>query len=173
MQFWVGITDRDWFEYLRALGPDEVNFWQPSARAPRTMEPGWPFLFKLHSPHNFIVGGGFFVSFTVLPCFLAWDAFGEKNGASSEAELIARVAKYRNEPQTSSTQIGCNVLAEPFFWQEDDWIPVPENWPRHTQRGFTYDTAGGGVGRVCCIYLFLLRVRRRGEVLHPVVVVEE
>ena len=31
MRFWVGVTDREWFEYLRVLGPDEVNFWQPSS----------------------------------------------------------------------------------------------------------------------------------------------
>ena len=36
------------------------------------MDAGWPFLFKLHSPHNFVVGGGSFVRFTALPCFLAW-----------------------------------------------------------------------------------------------------
>ena len=40
MRFWVGITDGDWFETLRRLRPDEVNFWQPSDRPPRTMEPG-------------------------------------------------------------------------------------------------------------------------------------
>ena len=26
MHYWVGITDRDWFETLRRLQPDEVNF---------------------------------------------------------------------------------------------------------------------------------------------------
>ncbi len=104
------------------------------------MEPGWPFLFKLHSPRNYIVGGGFFVRFTVLPCFLAWDAFDEKNGTASLAELVARTAHYRKAPQTPGTPIGCNVLTEPFFLDEDDWIPVPPDWPRNVQRGFTYDT---------------------------------
>ena len=94
MHYWVGMTDRDWFETLRRLQPDEVNFWQPSQRAPRAMDAGWPFLFKLHSPQNFVVGGGFFVRFTKLPCFLAWDAFREKNGASSLVELVQRVARY-------------------------------------------------------------------------------
>ena len=140
MRFWVGITDGDWFETLHRLRPDEVNFWQPSDRPPRTMEPGWPFLFKLHSPRNYIVGGGFFVRFTALPCFVAWDAFGEKNGATSLAELVARTARYRKAPQTPGTAIGCNVLTEPFFLDEDDWILIPPNWPRNVQRGFTYDT---------------------------------
>ena len=31
MRFFVGITDRDWFEFLsRMEGTDEFNFWQPS-----------------------------------------------------------------------------------------------------------------------------------------------
>lgn len=140
MLYWVGITDGDWFETLRRLQPDEVNFWQPSERAPRRMEAGCPFLFKLHSPLNYIVGGGFFVRFTVLPCFLAWDAFRENNGASGLEELVQRTARYRKTQQTPGTRIGCNVLAEPFFFEEDEWIPVPDNWPRNVQRGYTYDT---------------------------------
>jgi putative restriction endonuclease len=141
MHYWVGITDRDWFETLRRLQPDEVNFWQPSQRAPRAMDAGWPFLFKLHSPQNFVVGGGFFVRFTKLPCFLAWDAFREKNGASSLVELVQRVARYRKAPQTPGTAIGCNVLTEPFFFDEDEWIPIPRDWSPNIVRGRTYDTA--------------------------------
>lgn len=30
MRFYVGVTDYDWFTYLRAQQADEVNFWQPS-----------------------------------------------------------------------------------------------------------------------------------------------
>jgi hypothetical protein len=44
MKFWVGVTDKDWFEFLASRAPDEVNFWQPSAAAmPRFLEPGIPF----------------------------------------------------------------------------------------------------------------------------------
>jgi putative restriction endonuclease len=143
MRFWVGITDGDWFEALRDISPDEVNFWQPSAKPPRNMEPGWPFLFKLHAPRHYIVGGGFFVRFTVLPCFLAWEAFGEKNGVSNLTELVERTARYRKSLQTPGTNIGCNVLTEPFFFSKDEWIPVPEDWPRNVQRGYTYDAESG------------------------------
>ena len=141
MRYWVGVTDGDWFETLRRLQPDEVNFWQPSQRAPRRMDAGWPFLFKLHSPRNFVVGGGFFVRFTELPCFLAWAAFREKTGASSLGELVQRVAHYRRAPQTPGTAIGCNVLTEPFFFDEDEWIPIPRDWAPNIVRGRTYDTA--------------------------------
>jgi putative restriction endonuclease len=62
-------------------GIDEVNFWQPGGGTPfRALESGEPFLFKLHSPHDYIVGGGFFAHSTSLPVSLAWEVFGEKNG---------------------------------------------------------------------------------------------
>lgn len=55
MKLYVGIADEDWF--------DEVNFWQPAGgRDFRVLEPGEPFLFKLHAPRNYIVGGGFFAT---------------------------------------------------------------------------------------------------------------
>jgi putative restriction endonuclease len=140
LQFWIGITDGDWYEFLAVRRPDEVDFWQPGDQAPRRMAPGWPFLFKLHAPRHFVVGGGFFVQFTRLPCALAWDAFGENNGAASLAELIARVERYRHAPQGPGSVIGCNVLCEPFFFDPPDWIPIPANWSRNIQRGLTYDT---------------------------------
>ncbi|MCC7411920.1 MAG: HNH endonuclease [Gammaproteobacteria bacterium] len=141
MQFWVGITDGEWFRFLAARRPQEVNFWQPSQRAPRRMEAGWPFLFKLHSPDDYIVGGGYFVRFTALPCFLAWEAFRENNGVLSLAGLIERTARYRHAAQTAGTVIGCNLLSEPFFFDRADWIPCPRNWSANIQRGLTYDTA--------------------------------
>jgi putative restriction endonuclease len=39
-------------------------------------------------------------------------------------------------------QIGCIILSEPFYFEENDWIPVPENWSRNIVQGKTYDTAG-------------------------------
>jgi putative restriction endonuclease len=54
-RLFVGVTDNDWFRFLRARHPDEVNFWQPSGSSTfQALEPGQPFLFKLHSPLNFI-----------------------------------------------------------------------------------------------------------------------
>ena len=84
---------------------------------------------------------GFFVRFTALPCFLAWDAFREKNGASSLVELVERVSRYRKAPQPPGAAIGCNLLTEPFFFDEDEWIPIPPDWASNIVRGRTYDTA--------------------------------
>jgi putative restriction endonuclease len=142
MKIWVGVTDNDWFEMLRALAPDEVNFWQPSgSRDFRVLSEGEPFLFKLHSPLNFIAGGGFFVRFSALPTSLAWRAFEEKNGVRNHAALLERIRKYRPSEPSLDPLIGCNVLTEPFFWPEADWIPVGEDWARNIVRGKTYDTS--------------------------------
>ena len=144
MRFWVGLTDRDWFEFLAARAPlDEVNFWQPGARLPVRLEVGAPFLFKLHAPHGgWIVGGGYVGhQFTTLPAAMAWEAFGEKNGAASFAEMAARVRKYRANFDLYADQIGCNALVEPFFLPRDLWIPPPPNWRGPTQVGRRYETS--------------------------------
>ncbi len=142
MKFWVGVTDKNWFNFLRPRAPDEVNFWQPSAAPVAAfLEPGTPFLFKLHSPDNYIVGGGLFVWFSPLPARLAWEAFGEKNGVADYATLKRRVEQYRNTPLRGDPEIGCNMLNAPFFLVEQDWIPVPEDWARNIVRGKTYDTS--------------------------------
>ena len=140
MRFWVGVTDKAWYEQLRAQAPDEVNFWQPSARRlAEFLEPGVPFLFKLHAPDNFVVGGGFFVRFSALPARLAWEAFGEKNGVADYAALRRRIEQYRGATK-GDPEIGCNVLNGPFFFDEKEWISVPESWAPNIVRGRTFDT---------------------------------
>ena len=59
MRFFVGIMDHDWFDFLSRMdGLGEVNFWQPNEQEHfRALQIGEPFLFKLHSPDDFIVGG--------------------------------------------------------------------------------------------------------------------
>lgn len=141
MKIWVGVTDEDWFVRLKHLKPDEVNFWQPSGgRAFRALAPGEPFLFKLHSPKNFIVGGGFFVSHTPLPASLAWDTFGINNGVGSLEELLARIRRYRRDSDALDPMIGCTVLAEPFFLDESEWLPAPSGWAPNIVQGKTYES---------------------------------
>jgi putative restriction endonuclease len=126
---------------LRSRAPDEANFWQPSAerRAVR-LDAGALFLFKLHAPQNYVVGGGFYVRYSALPARLAWEAFGEKNGTHSYQDLLERVQRYRKKPSPGDPFIGCNILNSPFFLEEKDWIPIPESWSPNTQQGKTFDT---------------------------------
>ena len=143
MKAFVAVTDRDWCEFLsRRSDLDEVNFWQPGGgRGFRALSPGQPFLFKLHYPENAIVGGGFFAHFTLFPASLAWDAFGEKNGAPTFAEMRRRIEHYRrvaSDPREDYT-IGCIILEEPFFLARDQWIPAPASFAPNTVVGKTYD----------------------------------
>ena len=81
MKLWVGVTDNNWCEFLSRLKPEEVNFWQPGGKHVfRAVDQFAPFLFKLHHPDNYIVGGAFFVKHSFLPLSFAWETFGQKNG---------------------------------------------------------------------------------------------
>ena len=145
MRFYVGVTDNDWFEFLAAAPREEVNFWSPGGNTNfQALSPNEVFLFKLHSPRNFIVGGGFFVSHIKLPLSLAWGAFGQNNGALDEATVLQRVKKYRRTEEPDPV-IGCNILATPFFFPCQDWIPAPQSFQLNTVRGKGYstDTADG------------------------------
>ncbi|MGE0421875.1 MAG: HNH endonuclease [Reyranellaceae bacterium] len=140
----VAVTDGDWFETLRRLPDlDEVNFWAPSAASFRALQAGEMFLFKLHAPHNVIVGGGIFAYANALPCSLAWESFKERNGALSAQQMRTRIARYRKaDPNDRSDfEIGCRILTQPFFFEEKDWIPVPTSWARNIVSFKTYNTA--------------------------------
>ncbi|MFW6173411.1 MAG: HNH endonuclease [Elusimicrobiota bacterium] len=137
----MGVTDNKWYDFLSRLPDcDEVNFWQPSpTNAFKALKPGELFLFKLHSPYDYITGGGVFTSYTTLPLSLAWEAFKEKNGASSFQEMRAMILSKRNLPPDTREdfEIGCIILTQPFFLDRNLWFPPPE-WSKSIQKGKGY-----------------------------------
>lgn len=140
----VAVTDSDWFDSLRNRHDlAEVNFWAPSGASFKALQPGELFLFKLHAPRNFIVGGGIFAYANSLPCSLAWEAFGEANGASSLAAMRAHIQKYRHSDPNDRVDfpVGCRILTQPFFLDEPNWIPVPEDWSPNIVTFKTYSTS--------------------------------
>lgn len=142
MKFYIGITDSDWYNQLKAIKPEEVNFWQPGGNTVfRVLPEEGLFLFKLHHPNNFIVGGGYFVRHSFLPVSLAWKVFGRANGVESMAQFMARIRKYRRENMSHDPQIGCIILTQPFFLEEDDWIPVPESFKKNIVTGKSYESS--------------------------------
>jgi len=165
MKAWVAVTDNDWYRFLRQRPHlEEVNFWQPGgSRLFKTIGVGHPFLFKLHAPENFIAGGGFFTHASLLPSSLAWETFGEKNGATSLEEMRRRVERYRpkrRDPREDYT-IGCILLQDPFFFEEGDWIPAPKDYHPNIVQGKSYDLgspAGKGLWEA-------VRLRLRREVV--------
>lgn len=149
MKAFVGVTDNNWFSFLsQQPGIDEVNFWQPSGKTLfKSLSPGELFLFKLHSPLNYIAGGGFFAHSSILPVSLAWEAFGVKNGAGSFQEMRRLIERRRTTTPFEDYKIGCIILTQPFFLKQEDWIPVPPDFSLNIVQGKTYDlTKGHGKG---------------------------
>jgi putative restriction endonuclease len=143
MNSFVAVTDRNWFEFLRYQpNLEEINFWQPGGNQIfRALQPGELFLFKLHYPDNFIVGGGLFGHSTIVPISLAWEAFGPANGSLDFLEFRKRVAEYKHLAPSNleDFKIGCILLEQPFFLSEDRWIRTPSDWKSNIVQGRTYD----------------------------------
>lgn len=142
MKFFTGVTDNRWFQHLAAQrGIDEVNFWHPNGRPPflRAQE-GTPFLFKLKRPNHHIAGGGYFVKYEELPLRLAWEAFGEKNGAVNFQDFQRLIVAARGPTVDPSKDIGCSILSEPFFFPRDSWLPMGDDFAGSIVRGKFFDT---------------------------------
>lgn len=143
MHLYIGITDDRWFEFLSRLKPppDEVNFWRPKSQDQfRALQPGELFLFKLHAPNHYIVGGGVFAHHKFFPIRLAWDAFLQNNGTRDYRTFADHIIGYRGI-ERASQPLGCTVLTQPFFWPRDLWLPMPPDWPRTgAMEGKRYDT---------------------------------
>ena len=143
MNFWVGVTDNNWFEYLAGRQFDEVNFWQPSARVlfrDAGEHFGMPFLFKLKRPHHHIAGGGFFVKSIKLPLILAWEFFGERNGAASLDKLCELLAPH-SKTHSLTQEIGCTILSNSFFLPQAQWLADPPGWSNSIVRGKGYSSS--------------------------------
>jgi putative restriction endonuclease len=109
----------------------------------KAIQPGEPFLFKLHYPKNMIVGGGFFLSYSRLPLSVSWDIFGVKNGAVDQMVFLDAITKYRASrqlPFEPNPNIGNIVISSPVFLDEENWINAPEDWSSNIVQGKTYDT---------------------------------
>nr|WP_294810180.1 HNH endonuclease [uncultured Sphingomonas sp.] len=150
MKIFVGVTHKPWFDFLAGIAPDEVNFWQPSGAGEfKALQPGDIFLFKLKGADAAIAGGGVFGHASLAPLSLAWEAFGQKNGNASLAEMRSTIAALRRDtaPLDARTDpvIGCRILTEPFFWPRELWIPVPDSFARNivVGKGYAADSEEG------------------------------
>lgn len=168
MNGYVAVTDPGWYERLsRTPGPKDANFWRPSARQFARLEIGTPFLFKLKAPHNAIAGFGYFVGFTILPDWLAWDTFGDANGVDGLAALRARLSSIQEGARIQADpggRIGCCLIAEACFFSTTSWVPTPSTWSPRTQTGAGYDLSVGEGLRVWTACLERAAVRLTGDV---------
>jgi len=173
MRGFVGNTDYDWFTYLRAIEPpiDEVNFWRPgSGTSFGAIVPGEPFFFKLKAPHHAIAGFGSFAHFSRLPVSMVWQVYGEANGSRSYGEMRERLVRIRSrfDRDTDPKQdfwIGCILVNQPVFFEERDWIRVPDDFKGPTVQGKTYDLTTGEGERIWMECL--ARAARRPGLIAP------
>jgi putative restriction endonuclease len=143
MKLYVGMTDGDWFSFLRARNAEEMNFWRPSSTSKfGAINPGELFLFKTRYPENRIVGGAYFVRHTTLPIDLAWEVFKEANGVESLDAFRRKISSIRGDNERNPT-IGCTVLTQPFYLTSDEYLPAPSDWGRSIVMGKSYDATSG------------------------------
>ena len=143
MKYYIGNTDFDWYNYLKKISPEDINFWQPSGFTNfRAIDKGSPFLLKLKNPINKIAGIGFFTSHSLLPIEFAWEVFQNRNGTQHFVDFYSKIKSYRGSSNSikKNPNIGCIVLTNPIFFNEQDWIKIPDNWSRNIVQGKTYNT---------------------------------
>ena len=149
MRAYVGVTDDNWYRFLADRpGVTEVNFWQPSgARQFRVLDPGEPFFFKTHYPHNKLVGGGFFSDSARLRVSEAWEFFGEANGVASIEEMRARIGRYRRAPigPGEDPVIGCLFVRDVRFFPAGAVADPPPQFAPNIVQGKSYDMADPAV----------------------------
>jgi putative restriction endonuclease len=156
MRGYVANTDYDWFMFLRAIEPpiDDVNFWKPGSDTSfKALEPGEPLFFKLKAPRNVIAGFGYFAHFSVLPISMAWQVYGQANGARSYDHMRERLLRIRQRFDMTTDpkqdfRIGCILVNQPVFFDEQDWVRIPADFSGPIVKGKGYDLTTGEGERI-------------------------
>ena len=142
MKIYVGVTNADWFRFIKARDLKSVNFWRPGKKEFRALPERGLFLFKVKKPYNCIAGGGYFADYKRMTITQAWESFAEGNGAASVQSFYAAINDNQSKEHIdlSGTQIGCILLEDVFFFDEEEWIPLPDSFSKYTVSGKEYDT---------------------------------
>jgi putative restriction endonuclease len=137
------VTDRRWYQFLADRTElTEINFWQPGGKhAFRALEPGEPFFFKTHYPHNKIVGGGFFSGFVHMRISDAWELLGTGNGAASMDGMRTLIGGHRPIAPGENPEIGCILIRDPSFFPEHTPVAPPPGFAANIVQGKCYDLA--------------------------------
>lgn len=126
--FALGMTDVDWFNYLRDLQlTQNVNYWTPTPWGVSKLQGGDIWCFMLKSPIRKIGGYGYFRRYLRLPLDEAWETYGFCNGCANKFGLQQRIAKYvrknvGSEIEPNNHIIGCIELADCVFWSDSQFL---------------------------------------------------
>jgi putative restriction endonuclease len=139
---YVGVTDQDWYEFLRSHPEQtEVNFWRPKDKSRfSAIRPGEYFFFKLKAvAHNLVVGGGVFVGWELVPLSAAWEFYGPGNGASTLDALRAMIGGLAELGASEDPEIGCILLKDVVFFEDEGIAGPPPEFARNLVQGRTYE----------------------------------
>jgi putative restriction endonuclease len=81
---------------------------------------------------------------------MVWQVYGDANGARSYAAMRDRLVRIRtrfdrNTDRKQDFWIGCILVNQPVFFEERDWVRMPNDFKSQTVQGKTYDlTIGEG-----------------------------
>ena len=141
MRCCLGVTNYGWFSFLQSIQAVEVNFWKPSRANFKALQPGELFFFKLKAPYNKIGGGGNFVEFIQFPIDQAWSYFQQSNGQPNIQSFKKQIQPSFSKENLNSNNpiIGCILIENTIFFQEEDWLDVPSDWKPNIVSAKTYD----------------------------------
>jgi len=102
----------------------------------KALQPGEPFLFKLYSPHDFVVRWRLLQPLHNSSGESCLEVLRTRERRTDEQEMRARVEHYRRVTPnpTEDYTIGCILPQSPFFFQRNDWVHAPD-WSRSIVRG--------------------------------------
>jgi len=158
VRVYVGLTDWDWYDFLRSRQLDEVNFWKPSGKSFKTLKEGDLFLFKLKAAQGGkVAGGGFFVDAPITSIDWAWRAFGQENGVDNLLSLNDKIWHYRKQDgrYDTSASLTSIILTDVFYLDERDWFDISSSWSRAIVSGKTFE----GDEAACLFELVNARLR--------------
>ena len=130
--FAISPTDFEWFRFLKENNFNtDINFWTPTPWNIQQLNMGDKFYFRLKAPIKKIGGCGVFKEYLNMSAEEAWNRFGLKNGCGSKLEMIDRLNRYRqkrriDERNATEAEIGCIVLQDAQFWDEDKYVNLAE-----------------------------------------------
>lgn len=146
--FYLGVTNYNWFRFHQNNCSVEVNFWKPSTTPFKVLEPGELFLFKLKAPYNKVAGGGNFVSYVQYPLQEAWRILGQSNGAETLLALQQQMKSSLGKQKGNyNPLIGCILLENTVFFELEDWIECPLDFSTNIVSGKGYHPQKNMEGR--------------------------
>jgi len=123
MNGYIGITSREWFEYLTEHQiHNEINFWRKNTNQFKVLKQGEPFFFLVKNPKGIkterqVLGYATFERFETNTVQNAWDTYKEGNGDQSFEDFMARMEEMF-KTNLQNEEIGCIILSNFKVFQQ-------------------------------------------------------